>query len=421
MNRSVGNVVRLVCCISALAACSSKAEQRPDAKATPPPAAEAKPQPAAPSKGLSPELAAMVAREFPALGRQKASGTGFTLEVEGTAPPEVQAVEGQQLVKVDLGTKGPMQCFVHAQPLDAAGAMAAVLGAAQKSVKFRGVAITDVKMVEEQPVLFANADYLAEVNGNKAMGQLKMMVHVRGNSSLMCMHDEPGYQESFKRVALGAAATFAPTGWTKPGHHYVEIQVVHMGSATLGFSHHACTRTKSGTQCDSTDALLAARGPGQFIAVDTVSKETSDADGVVTSKLFLHAEGGELSTNLQVTRTAPSEYGFKGTTASKEVSGSFKTRTAKGITSEAELRRVVLDVVKTQKAREVDQYVASVAPDAATPMTVAPGPRPGTVNVVMAGKSILNEVDDDGLGKRSELPLGQVVMSFDRLYVRGIP
>lgn len=75
-------------------------------------------------------------------------------------------------------------------------------------------------------------------------------------------------------------------------HHYVEIQVVHMGSATLGFSHHACTRTKTGTQCDSTDALLAARGPGQFIAVDTVSKETSDTDGAVTSKLYLHAEGG---------------------------------------------------------------------------------------------------------------------------------
>ena len=374
-----------------------------------------------PAPGLPPAVLAALAREVDPLPTQKVVGPGFVLEVEATELPPVEPAGPNHQVTVNIGTQGRVQCIVYGTPLDYAGAIGQMLKAIQPQVKVRKAVVTDVQLVDEIPALFSNVEYTTLTDGKKVLGQLKLMVHVRGDSSLMCMHDEPGYQASFRRMGLVAAKGFLPDGWKAPPLHYVETQVVKIGTSLLGFVHHVCGREGATTTCEGTDALLVPRGPGSWMTSDSASVEVSDAAGVVTTQTVANAEAGELSSRMTIRKTAPGAYDYEGTMSGKDLKGSFKTKSPTGIISEPALRALTLDVVQKQTRADVERYVNSLAPDVATPMTVSPTSKPSSVVVEMVGRSVVSDVDADGLGSRSEIRMGQMVMSFERVYVRGLP
>ncbi|HZA50390.1 MAG TPA: hypothetical protein VE549_06595, partial [Myxococcaceae bacterium] len=148
----------------------------------------------------------------------------FSSKVEATTAPSFAKQEALNTLHIPIGTEMPVQCHIYGERIDAAGSLGAVVRSVREALQIHSVRPVEIAASGGHAVVFVELEYLASVDGKKVMGLLKLATLPRDDVSFLCMHDEPGYRATFRRVVKG----FADALVTRTAHkaRFRDVQIV---------------------------------------------------------------------------------------------------------------------------------------------------------------------------------------------------
>jgi hypothetical protein len=401
----------------ALAAALAAAGGDPPA-AAPAPAAQPSPEAAeAIRKAMERELAALPPRPFRTPG-------GIEGAVEAAAPPEVKVQEEVEEITIPLGTEQPVTCSAVAKRLDAAAAIWRMAESAKENVKLVLAQPTEVVAVEGSPLVLAAVVYQAPSEKGPMVGLLKLGVYVHDAHSLLCVHDEPGYSKSFARVVKGLAASLKGGGEDpRAGARFVQLSVMRIGALAIGYAEQVVWDRKGGGRLTSQyGAQLLPRGPANLVAVDSYSGEEVDAKDLLEKGTYAHVTNGEVDARMELTRRKDGKtFAYDGEKDGKPLAGKFKT--SAGLSTDLWFaRRFARSAPPPKGAVRHEAYSYEANPVAALPIVYrldAAGPRRARMEI--GPIQLSGDLDDHGLFRSAEMPVGPTKLVVERLSSRGAP
>jgi hypothetical protein len=401
------NLLRLLAVlVAALPALASAAEELPIPEGLP---AEVK-------KLFERELAKKLEPRTWALG-ERLNG-----KVEAAEPPTVTVGEELDEVGIAIGTETPISCTVARKRLDAAGWVAGVVNEAAKNVQLAGVRPVDLTVVAGSPLLFVDALYVKDSPGGKLIGLLKAAVYSSDSRMFLCIHDEPGYRQSFRRIVAGFAQAMEGGEDEQDDARFVEVASAYIGKIPVGFSEEVLwDRKGGGTISRSRMSMLLARTPTDLMPMDAYEEEEADAKDLILSGLYVEAMGGELSHTVTLTRAADGKkFTVEGTVAGKALKGSFTVKS--GLASDLWFTRRLAASAKPAAVLSHETYSAGDDPLKTRVQTAKPIKGPVRKAEFSNEKvKYVAELDDDGLQTAAEMPLGPITLTVKRVWSRGKP
>ncbi len=425
--------LRTTLLLGLLTGCATTSASKPEEAPTERPA-EAAPAPApgtspeatpAPAPAQKPDLKALAARELPPLTKQRVAAPdgSFTGEVEGVGAPTFQQQEGFLIMSVPLGTKGPLTCFVYAEPLDAGGALSRLLGMVGQHTEVQLARTTDVRLVNEAPTVYAEAQYLVNVPQGKAAGQAKLMVHTNEQVPLVCTHDELGYTESFKRMTSGLASSLKAAGEPKPAPRYTEFHLLRIQGHPVGFERRTVNVVAEGSKLTEVEtSLFLPRSAKELLTQDTLHQELADKDGRLVARDYARATNGEPDIQMSLEQVKGREYHYEGTHSGKELKGNFTA--PQDLATDPSTAKLLREQLLPGKKKELTLQAYSPAANPVAP--VAQVWRRETtegrdVTLEMGTLKVTVTVDAQGMVEKAVVPMGGMEMVQERVSVSGTP
>jgi hypothetical protein len=386
---------------------------------------EETPAEAAPTPAPKADLKTLAARELPPLTKQRVAAPdgSFTGEVEGAGAPTFQKQEGILIMSVPLGTQGPLTCFVYAEPLDAGGALSRLLGMVGQHTEIQLARTTDVRLINESPTVYAEAQYLVNMPQGKAAGLAKLMVHTNEQVPLVCTHDELGYTESFKRMTSGLASSLKASGEPKPAPRYAEFHLVRIQGHPVGFERRTVSAVAGGSKLTEVESsLFLPRTAKDMMTQDTRHKELADKDGRLVARDYARATNGELDIQMSLEQVKGREYHYEGTHSGKELKGNFKA--TQDLATDPSTAKLLREQLVPGKKKELTMQVYSAAANPVAP-TDQVWRRESTegrdVTVEMGPMKVALTVDAQGMVEKAVVPVGKMEMVQERVSVSGTP
>jgi hypothetical protein len=444
----------------ALAACATGAPERRAAAAKsaaqrPPPPAAAQAQKAAPpaaapapaKPALAEGPATRLLRELaqstsaPAATKQAFAREGGALEarhfrtpsgVQGSVParkaPAVSKEDGFETITADIGGSQPATCFVYSDRIDAAGSYHAMIGSIveESGVEPRAAELVDVANVNGSPLLLFHVFYAAKRSGQQGNGLLKLAIFPHDVTSLACVHDEPGFVQTFRRAATALAASLRKGTQRAPRDtaRFAELHVARIQGRPAGFQEQRIEAQKDGTRkLVVVSTQLFNRSATDLVGGDNQDVTVAAADGTLVSHLSVEVEGGEVSEQLQLEREGNTlSYAYSGTVSGKKLEGKFQA--AKPLATDLLLaRRFTRKSGNVPPAEERQlEWIPSVDPRSASEVVYRGDPaRPGAVAAQLGTFTIDGRLDADGWLEHSEANVGPFVLVQQRVWSRGTP
>lgn len=389
--------------------------------------------PPAPPRGAaqpSPEAAdavrKLMERELPPFEPKPfRTASGISGAVEAAASPATKEGQDAEELTIPIGTEQAISCSALPKRVDAAGALWRVTESVKEKVTLLGVQLTDVSEVNGSPLALALAVYEVSSGKGPMVGLLKLGVYVHDAHSLLCVHDEPGYQKTFARIVKGLAASLKGGGADERGAaRYAELSVMRVGEVPIGFSERTlvAAREGGGRTVQEYSAQLVPRGPADLVSVDGYSREEIDAKDLLVMGTYVHASNGELDTKMSVTRQKDgTSYAYDGEKEGKKLAGKFKTKA--GVSTEFWFaRRVAGSAPVPKKALVHEGYSHEANPVAAVPVSyAAAGSAPRRVTMKLGPLQVEGDLDANGLFETAEIPIAGTKLLVERIFVRGAP
>jgi acetyl esterase/lipase len=356
----------------------------PSAPAAGAPAAHPEPQPApaapgeaapgasaaqpAPSQALTDEpkfdFEAMLTRERAVLPRvpvmdPKGRWRG---SIEARRPPLVVDRGEHVSIRTSLASKDEVRCEVHEGQLNPGAAVANLIGAASGTITLENAVVYRVGRAGGSPVLFVRARYMTR-DTPPLGGELKMAVSPGSQFSFICLHDEPGYRETFVRTVEGLISSFEVAAPDRPPQ-YSAIWQYQVGEAKTGYSWLRIYADADGT-ISSYDfhVQLAQLASGEVRIRDYTTAEIHDRIGIRRAN-YLSYRGTTQAYQIELERSEAGPYIYRGNADGKAVEGRFTPRAP--LASEYEvlvrLERARLGATPLQPFRQ-DEYRPRLDPN----------------------------------------------------------
>lgn len=383
-------------------------------------------------QAVAENLQAQARRELAPLEKHKVTVLGgkYALEVEASAAPVVAPGAEQDSVTVPLGTQQPLTLVLHPVRIDVAGSIMGALAEVGGGLKVESVQVTDIVSVAGAPLVFVEAVYTADSPKGKLVGQLKLGVARGLEASLICVHDELGYSETFERICRGAVEGLSEIGPASPGSakkpSYRQLQLMRVANRAVGFEETTVRpRDGGGKQLSIDGVMLMPRSATELMAEDSYSIVESDKDGWVVSHSYV--KGGaaqEPTTTVTMKRQKGSTFAFEGQVNGKEVKGTFQSKNKKGIASDFRIAQSVRDQLLKGKAKQLtfESYLPSLNPAGTVDLSLAPqADRERGVRWSMGGMELSCTADARGWMERMEMPIGPATLSQARVFEQGEP
>ncbi len=367
------------------------------------------------------ELADSVGDELVDLGSRR-------VKLEAAGPVEVKPDAEKKFIelKLPIGTQLPVQCFLYPAPIDAGATIARAIAQVKSRFAIASIRLVAVEVVERAPALFVELKYLVDAPAGKQAGQLKLAVFPDTGSPVFCLHDEPGYPKAFQRITTRLASILARSApETGPVTTYRTVSIDTLNGVPVGFDTVRFTKTDDGVKHIATvSTLLLPRSATEWIAQDSATISDLDADGIISARRVIAATNGELQLNMLATHNGGRLYTYAGTSSGKELSGTFKTKGARGFESDVLLGRALKNELLTDKVKqlEVEQYLPDLTPLAPTLFVArraASGPR--VVELSTSQLKIVTTVDENGDSEVTDVQLGTFVLHSARKFIEGKP
>lgn len=335
-----------------------------------------------------------------------ANGATWRAYLEAQEPPVVEAQKGYMSVTADLGWESELYCFVYQDMIDAGSSSKTLIAEATKAVDFQQLAPYRLDHVGLEPVLSIRGLYHVDQNGVVAAGDYKLTVVPRAEHPIICVHDAPGYAESFARVTKEFAKSFEFER-NSPEPIRGELWAMQLEDVPIGFTKRSTYELKDGNfRTISISARFLPTSPGELSFEDQVSVVTSNATGTVLSAKYVSLENGESDLEMDLEKTKQG-YDYAGTIQGKEVKGSFRAR---ALVDRYGLERRLKKLAGSgKKSRfELLEYVPSIDPTQPSTVDYELTPEDDEIHVKtsLGKRSMLMVANKRGVIKRVLMQVG---------------
>lgn len=408
-------VFRLAAALSLLHAAALAEEPAPAAPAQPAGAATAP---------VTPDLKALFERELGALPPvELVTPGGVRGNVEAAAPVEVTAGKDEtEQLTIALGSSQPLHCTLSRGRADAAASIGGLVESVGKHLEVVSARPVEVSSERGAVILFAEVLYRQNTEQGPLAGQFKIAVHPRGARSLLCIHDEPGYSTTFRRVVKGLAGSLTGGDPDEAAQaRFAEVLLTEVAGLQVGFvERQIWERPDGGRTAVTYESMLLPRSAKDLVGIDQFTREESDRAGLLTAVQAGHAVNGEVDLEVQLDAGAAAKtFEYKGQKAGKAIEGTFRAR--EGLASELWFAKR-LTARKPAPKLVHDTYSAGADPTAPTRLTYTRDPRSsGRATLTVGPMTVKGELDEHGLMKAFEIPVGSAALGMKRVWSRGAP
>jgi acetyl esterase/lipase len=276
------------------------------------------------------DFEAMLARERPASplrpvvdprGRWRSS-------IEARKQPLVVDRGDHVSVRTSLATKDEVRCEVHAGQLNPGATVANLLGVASGSIALENTVVYHVGSVRGAPVMFVRARYMTH-DSPPLGGELKVAIGPGSEYSIVCIHDEPGFRESFVRSVEGFISGFELATPSR-APQYSALWQYQVGEAKTGYSWERIFAEADGSISSYTfDVLVAQLASGEVRIGDDLTAEVHDRRGILHAN-YLSYRGTGKAHELELQRSEAGPYTYRGVLEGKSVEGKLEPKTPLG-------------------------------------------------------------------------------------------
>lgn len=135
----------------------------------------------------------------------ESSFSGGLLKLVVRAPTRPKPILNHTIqgIEINIGTRSPVRCFVSELSLpgtNISNIMASV--DSNTSINSLKKPVAEVLFAQNRPVLVVGAYYQTQ---DRLLGDFKIAHIMLDDHSINCTHDEPGYRETFKQLAINIA------------------------------------------------------------------------------------------------------------------------------------------------------------------------------------------------------------------------
>jgi hypothetical protein len=283
----------------------------------------------------------------------------------------------------------------------------------------------EVVAVASSPLVFTEIVYKATTESGPMLGVLKLAVYAHDAHSLLCHHDEPGYSKTFQRVVSGLAASLQGGAEDeRAGARYADLAVVRIAGMPVGYAEQVVWDREGGGRVMATyEAQLVPRSATDLVAVDSYKEEASDAAGLLLSGSYVHVTNGEIDTRIRLAGAEDGKsFRYEGEKQGKALEGTFQTKAGLA-TDHWFARRFDAKAGYGPKGEVVHEgYAFSVNPVGALPISYRKdAKRPKHAELTLGAMKLSGELDDHGLFRSAEIPVGPTKLVLERVWSRGAP
>lgn len=351
-------------------------------------------------------LKAQFEREAPPTALQPVSVGALHGEIESDAPPTVEREAGLHRVTARPESIGDVQCYVYDDVIDTASSLHALLSQAASKVALKQVAPYPLAHDHLDPIVGVRALYHLQRSEGLVAGDYKVVVMPRPDHSVACLHDAPGYPQSFFRVASAFAKSLRPRAAEAP--HTGELWSVYVDHVPMGFSQDRRYATDEGGILQTTlESMFPQVAANELQLKDRVHLITTDSAGDVIESEHIAIEAGDKTMELELKRS-PKGYRYSGTLNGTPVQGQFET--PEPLRSSVALEQRLRQAAETHQAAEFSQweYHPGVDPTAATEVRYRATPETNGMRVVMQLGQVAMTATTDAHGRPNliEMPVG---------------
>jgi hypothetical protein len=244
-------------------------------------------------------------------------------------------------------------------------------------------------------------------------------------SPMLCVHDELGYNETFRRMTKALASSLKISDMQVNPTKLVEVYVDKINGQLAGFSSNVLLSDKTGKLTYlSRSSTFIPKAENDLVIQDEASTEVWDAEGRLLEAAYADSDAGELAFNMSLKKVGPQEYTYKGQQRGKQLAGKFKTKSKRGLTTDKVKINLVATELLSGKSKELklEEYHASVDPLAPTEVSYTTESKEDRRIKIKRGKmEATATTDDKGMLEKLDLPLGGVSLTSERVLVRGAP
>jgi dienelactone hydrolase len=237
--------------------------------------------------------------------------------MEARRPPVIVDRGDHVSIRTNIGTKNEVRCEVHEGQLNPGVTVANLLAAAGGTVELEDASVYRVGSAAAAPILFVDTRYVTRETPRLG-GELKLAVSPGPMFSFICLHDEPGYRDSFARIVEGMLGTMETR---EPNRlpHYFAIWQLQVGEAKTGYGWERVFIEPDGSISSfAFDVVIAPLASGQLRIRDYMAAEVHDQRGIVRGN-FLSYHGTTQAYELELLRTDGDAYTSKGNVEGKPI------------------------------------------------------------------------------------------------------
>jgi hypothetical protein len=381
----------------------------------------------APAPGAtSPDFDALLARESTGLVASDLKGPAgaFTTRVSSKGAVQTALSEGIALLDIPIGAESPVHCQVFPGDVDPGGTLSHLFEDARKNVEFRQMTPWSVTAIGGAPAAFVRGIYLSSGPRGKSLGQLKAMINTLPGHTVLCVHDELGYEKTFTTVVTELGEHLEFSGAKQEAPHYIEIQRATTQGVPIAFARIEMVNKpgKHGQVVNGFAMIPISEAEIRFD--DYYEVQELDATEHLATGVWVDATNNQLGLKLKIEHGKGGTYTYAGEEKGKPVNGTFTTKDKKPLSGYLLTARALAPHAKDAKPFSVEELEYNPQLELTAPTTVRyfreAGESAGSVRVAKAKGTEVGTLDEHGLMEKMTVS-GNSPMEVSRVFVKGKP
>ena len=348
------------------------------------------------------------------------TGDFFTANIIGSNQPKLIEHEEYYQVSVPIGADINAECFVYNTAYDTAASLMRLFDGSLGAMEKTKIHHIDAGTFKDMPYLYQENMYLTKQN---TVGVLKAISIPLESSLLLCIHDTPGFRNTFKKMASSFARTIDIQHATKENWQREEILVWTLHDMKVGFTSSRAVPAENGDIKNVIEtALLIPRSEDEALTHDEYNLTWEQPNGELLSGRYSEAENGELKVNVTLKSNEKGAYHVSGLFQGKEIDSPVNT--TKSIDGPFHQQREMVRVATSEKGQskplQINSYVPSLNPLETMELNAKPTGElvdgHPEYEMQFLGMKATSVVDDQG-HKEMDLEMGQLNIQLSRAYL----
>jgi len=230
----------------------------------------------------------------------------FSATVSGSGTPTVTPHEKFYQVSIPIGAEIPAECFIYRDALDSAATLQSLLNELLADFSKTGILQIDAGTFSKLPYVYQESLYITEED---ATGVLKGIVMPVGTSTLACLHDEPGYRETFRQMVGGLADSLRIDGAVPENWKYQEILVWRLRDLNVGFTVNSIGKSEDGEIKSVIEtAVIIPRTAAETMTHDSYDVIYEKESGELVTGSYAESTSGELTLSIALEQEPEGSY-----------------------------------------------------------------------------------------------------------------